>query len=175
VAAESRFVKRTALVTGAASGIGAATARLLAAEGATVYCADRDADRCDAIARLISADGGSSFAVTLDVTNERAWEAVIGRIASASKPLSVLVNSAGVSHASPLFLWILDVHPRRRGTIHLSREEEWLFRSRHPNHNPTRSGSCRCTRRQSCGPKRRPPRAHASPRRQSSLSTTSGR
>lgn len=89
-------------MTGAASGIGAATARLLAAEGASVYCADVNEAGCRGLAAAIHGDAAAAFAVTLDVTNEDQWEAGIRRILSTSHRLDVLVNSAGISHSSPL-------------------------------------------------------------------------
>ena len=67
-----RFADRIVVVTGAASGIGAATARLFAAEGATVYCADIDEHACLRTAADIHDAGGREFALPLDVTVE-AW------------------------------------------------------------------------------------------------------
>lgn len=81
------MTKRTAVVTGAGSGIGAATARALAAEGFHVFCAARRTERIDQVAAEI---GGT--AVTCDVTDA----AAVAELAAAVGPtLDVLVNNAG--------------------------------------------------------------------------------
>jgi NADP-dependent 3-hydroxy acid dehydrogenase YdfG len=79
--------RRTAVVTGASSGIGAATARALAAEGFEVICAARRSDRIEELAREI--DG---TAVTCDVTSA---ESVAGLAEAIGETLHVLVNNAG--------------------------------------------------------------------------------
>jgi NAD(P)-dependent dehydrogenase (short-subunit alcohol dehydrogenase family) len=89
---------RSALVTGAASGIGAAVARRLHAAGAVIYCADIDASGAAATARQL--DGAT--ALPLDVREERDWAAAVGAVLDASGRLDVLVNCAGVSAGSPL-------------------------------------------------------------------------
>lgn len=86
---------RTAIVTGAASGIGAATARVLAAAGADVVCADVSAEGADATAASI---GGRARAVALDVTDRAAVEALIGSV----ERLDVLCNIAGIITQSPV-------------------------------------------------------------------------
>jgi NAD(P)-dependent dehydrogenase (short-subunit alcohol dehydrogenase family) len=95
-----RIANKTALVTGAASGMGAATARLLAQQGARVYVADRLADEGREVAASIRAAGGSAEFLQLDVTDEDAWERGIGRVASADG-LDVLVNNAGIAGSAP--------------------------------------------------------------------------
>src|SRR6185369_8236141 len=79
--------RRTAVVTGASSGIGAATARALAQEGYAVWCAARRSDRIEALVAEI--DG---TAVTCDVTSP---ESVAELSAAVGESLNVLVNSAG--------------------------------------------------------------------------------
>src|SRR5436190_20253149 len=79
--------RRTAVVTGASSGIGAATARALAAEGYAVWCAARRTDRIEMLAKEI---GGR--AVTCDVTSP---ESVAGLAEAVGESLNVLVNNAG--------------------------------------------------------------------------------
>jgi NAD(P)-dependent dehydrogenase (short-subunit alcohol dehydrogenase family) len=96
------FAGRTAIVTGAGSGIGAATARLLAVRGAMVFCADLDHHRASSVARDIQKDGGEAEAAWLDVTDEHAWISVIDQAVARFKRLDILVNSAGVSFASPV-------------------------------------------------------------------------
>ncbi|MFB8773119.1 SDR family NAD(P)-dependent oxidoreductase [Streptomyces broussonetiae] len=89
---------RTAFVTGAASGIGRASAVLLARAGATVHCADRDAQGLHETASRIKALGGTAHSHHLDVTDrERLREAV----ASCGR-LDVLAAIAGVMHSSPV-------------------------------------------------------------------------
>lgn len=82
------------MITGGASGIGAATARLLAAEGARVVLADRNTGLAETVAREI---GSAASTVALDVTDERSWEAACARAVENLGALHVLVNSAGIS------------------------------------------------------------------------------
>ena len=84
-----RVTRRTAVVTGASSGIGAATARALAAEGYAVWCAARRSDRIEALAREIE-----GTAVTCDVTS---GDSVAGLASSVGDTLNVLVNNAGAA------------------------------------------------------------------------------
>jgi NAD(P)-dependent dehydrogenase (short-subunit alcohol dehydrogenase family) len=92
-----RVTDKVALVVGAASGIGRATAILLAEQGAIVYCADRDANGAAATAQRV--DGKSEV---LDVTQEPDWERAIGALVAAHGRLDILVNSAGICSASPI-------------------------------------------------------------------------
>ena len=94
----SRSVKGlTALVTGAASGMGRATARLFAAEGAHVAVTDVSTDGAKAVADDIAASGGSAKAWGLDVGNREAIERVVGEIAAEFGGLDIVVNNAGIS------------------------------------------------------------------------------
>jgi NAD(P)-dependent dehydrogenase (short-subunit alcohol dehydrogenase family) len=94
----ARFAGRAALVTGAASGIGAACALALATDGATVWCTDLAAEGAAETARRIEAAGGRAQALALDVTDEVSWETVM----AAAGPLDLLVHAAGISAASPI-------------------------------------------------------------------------
>lgn len=87
---------KVALVTGAASGIGAETARLLAAKGAAVAVADVNVTAGEAVATAIGKAGGQAKFITLDVTSERSWEAAIGAAVETFGGLHVLVNGAGI-------------------------------------------------------------------------------
>jgi len=86
---------KTALVTGAASGIGAAIAECFATAGATVYIADRDAEGAAQQAMLIQKRGGRASALRLDVTSEADCAAAATEV-TASQGLSILVNNAGI-------------------------------------------------------------------------------
>jgi NADP-dependent 3-hydroxy acid dehydrogenase YdfG len=87
--------KKIAVVTGASSGIGAATARRLAVEGFHVVAAARRTDRLEAFVDEITAAGGTATAVTCDVTSEASVAMLAAEVASLGAPLALLVNNAG--------------------------------------------------------------------------------
>lgn len=89
----SRLHGRVALITGAASGIGLATARRFAEEGATLILADRDQTGLSGARE--SMPGEEHGAVVMDVTNEQAWAALADRIETRFGKLDILVNNAG--------------------------------------------------------------------------------
>ena len=92
---------KIALVTGAASGIGRATARLFADEGARVAVADRDAEGVSRVAEEIEEAGGSAAAWELDVQDAARIEQVVGEVVARFGGLDILVNNAGVSLLQP--------------------------------------------------------------------------
>ncbi|MEV7086316.1 3-oxoacyl-ACP reductase FabG [Streptomyces sp. NPDC093085] len=95
--------QRVAVVTGAARGIGAATAVRLAAEGRAVAVLDLDEKACaDTVARITEA-GGAALAVGCDVSDGAQVEAAVARIATELGPPTVLVNNAGVLRDNLLF------------------------------------------------------------------------
>jgi meso-butanediol dehydrogenase / (S,S)-butanediol dehydrogenase / diacetyl reductase len=94
--ASGRFGGAVAVVTGAASGIGLATARALDAEGAIVWLVDRDEARLEE-ARGGLSDARSHSAMVLDVTDEAGWHELHRRIAERHGWLDVLVNNAGMA------------------------------------------------------------------------------
>ena len=92
---------RVALVTGAGSGIGAATAQLLAAQGAVVYCADLKVTEVQGIERTGSTDPQPT-SLRLDVRKEADWEDALATVLGQQGRLDILVHAAGISAASPL-------------------------------------------------------------------------
>jgi NAD(P)-dependent dehydrogenase (short-subunit alcohol dehydrogenase family) len=93
---------KTALVTGASSGLGAHFALTLARHGARVVLAARRRDRLDAVADEIRSAGGSAFAVELDVRRQASVDAAVKEAQCAAGPITVLVNNAGVAIDKPL-------------------------------------------------------------------------
>jgi NADP-dependent 3-hydroxy acid dehydrogenase YdfG len=100
--ANPRLAGKVALVTGASSGIGEATALALAAEGAAVAIGARRADRLEALADKISADGGRALTLDLDVTQEQQAHDAVGRTRADLGGLDIVVNNAGVMLLGPI-------------------------------------------------------------------------
>ena len=98
----TRLEGKAALVTGASSGIGEATALALAAEGASVAVSGRRTECLEALARRITEAGGKAQAITADVSSEdQAREMVLAANAAFGK-LDILVNNAGVMLLGPI-------------------------------------------------------------------------
>ena len=96
-----RLNDKVALITGAAHGMGEATARLFAREGAKVIFADVLEREGETVAQSIVANGGSAIFVRLDVAEEPQWIVAIAATIARYGRLDVLVNNAGISGAVP--------------------------------------------------------------------------
>src|SRR5215469_4036801 len=93
---------KTAVVTGAASGIGRAIALTLAGEGAAVAIADLNQAGADAVAEEIRGKGGKALGIAMDVTNEDAVNQGIDRVASELGSVDILVSNAGIQIVNPI-------------------------------------------------------------------------
>ena len=96
-AALFRLDGKTALVTGASSGLGAHFAQILSDAGAHVVLAARRMERIEAMAQDLNASGGKAMAVSLDVTKTDSVEAAFAEADSKLGPISIVVNNAGVA------------------------------------------------------------------------------
>ncbi|HEX7246846.1 MAG TPA: SDR family oxidoreductase [Actinomycetota bacterium] len=91
-----RLVGRTALITGAGHGQGAAAARLFASEGAAVAVADIRGDQAAGVVEEIEAEGGRALAITADVADEGDVERMVGETVAAFGGLQILYNNAAI-------------------------------------------------------------------------------
>jgi NAD(P)-dependent dehydrogenase (short-subunit alcohol dehydrogenase family) len=118
-----QFEGRTAVVTGAASGIGFAIAQRLGAEGMRVVIADVEADALDRAARELAAAGIATLAVKTDVSNAEQVEALAQRASDAFGAIHLVCNNAGVfaggnSWEVPLADWAWTLGVNLWGVIH---------------------------------------------------------
>ena len=90
-----RFAGRTVVVTGGGGGIGGATCRRFAAEGARVAVLDRDLEAAERVAQAIAAAGGEAAALRCDITDRTSVDAAVAAVETRLGPIDVLVNNAG--------------------------------------------------------------------------------
>ena len=118
--------QRTAIVTGAARGIGAAVAARLAADGFAVAVLDLEEAACGDTVKAIESAGGRALAVGADVSDSEAVNAAVERIATELGPPTVLVNNAGITRDNLLFKmtdqdWDAVIGVHLRGSFLMSR------------------------------------------------------
>ncbi len=118
--------QRTAVVTGAGRGIGAAIATRLSEDGLAVACLDIDRDSAEATAQRLVGAGGRAAAFAADVSDEAAVDAVVQEVAGTLGAPTVLVNNAGVLRDNLLFKmsaadWDTVMRVHLRGTFLMTR------------------------------------------------------
>jgi NAD(P)-dependent dehydrogenase (short-subunit alcohol dehydrogenase family) len=98
----SNLTDKVVVITGASSGIGESTAKLLAQQGARVVLGARRSTRIDAVVQEISAAGGKSIGFATDVTKRAEVEALIQRAVDGFGRVDVLLNNAGIMPIAPI-------------------------------------------------------------------------
>src|SRR6266513_2357745 len=93
---------KVVVITGASSGVGESTARLLAGKGAKVVLGARRIDRIDAIVKDITARGGSALGFKTDVTKRSEVEALINGTIDEHGRIDAIVNNAGIMQIAPM-------------------------------------------------------------------------
>ncbi len=106
----SKLIGKVAIITGAGRGIGRATAKLLAAEGAKVAVLSLTSANVNAVVADITAAGGTAIGITCDISDARQIQAAIDEVVTTFGGIDILVNNAFDSSAP--FSSILDESPR---------------------------------------------------------------
>ena len=117
---------RVAIVTGAASGMGRATAHLFADEGARVAVVDLNADGVELVAKEINEAGGDALPLALDVSDAAAVQDAVARVVERFGALDILVNNAGVSLPSPLQMDDYEERWERTLAVNLTAHVVWV-------------------------------------------------
>ncbi|MEM8549097.1 MAG: SDR family oxidoreductase [Pseudomonadota bacterium] len=104
----SGITDKVIVITGASSGIGEETAKLLASKGAKIVLAARRVDRLDALVADIKADGGTAIAKATDVSKRDDLEALIELAVSEYGQVDVLLNNAGIMPVAPMVMVKVD-------------------------------------------------------------------
>ncbi len=117
---------RVAIVTGAASGMGRATAHLFADEGARVAVVDLNAEGVEEVAKEIGDAGGEALPLALDVTDEKAVANAISQVVERFSAIDILVNNAGVSIPAPLHLEDYGERWERTLAVNLTAHIVWV-------------------------------------------------
>ena len=121
---ENELKEKIALVTGASSGIGRATALRFAGAGARVALVGRDKEALDAVAREVSERGGEAFSVSADVSREAEAERAVAETVARFSALDVLINAAGgltngTVETTTLAAWDAMLNVNLRAVFHL--------------------------------------------------------
>src|SRR5690554_4711851 len=94
-----RLENKVAIITGAASGMGAAEAQLFAREGAKVVATDIQEEKLQQIVESIKTEGGDAVAVKHDVSSEKDWKNVVKEAVKSFGQIDILINNAGIGGA----------------------------------------------------------------------------